>query len=168
MTVHDHACVMFDRREAVLDLSLAVSERALSTGSALLLILSHSTAELHLQSLSNRGLDPKPLLASGRATLCFTDDVFLHERTRDEQLAGVISILTQALARSGCQHMFVLGDVTAPLAQLEQTAAYEAALDAQLHKNQPFTAFCMYDRTVFPNELLREAKRVHPVNVVCD
>ncbi len=167
----DHLCYICGNREAGLALAIPFLKAGLENNERCVYIVDDTPPEAVLAALEGAGVAAEPLVDAGQLCILGRDDFYLEGGRFDPQ--RVLDQFTASAAEaqeSGYAGLRAAGEMTWALRDVrgaERLAEYEAKVNYLLPRI-PMTALCIYNREKFPENMLLEVIKTHPLVMLYD
>jgi DNA-binding SARP family transcriptional activator len=164
--VGDHLCGFYQNRQQLWYLAIPFVQRGLERGERCLYVAEESGL-LEIQSaLQQQGISIQPYLVQGRLLLLTAEDTCLQSGVfSPEALIGtLLRILQEAIAEGyhGLRMAIKMSWILRWASSLAWLAEYESKLNCYFSQH-PVTTLCLYNQRHFPEEILLDVLRTHPL-----
>eukprot|EP01105_Mastigella_eilhardi_P007573 TRINITY_DN1902_c0_g1_i2.p1 TRINITY_DN1902_c0_g1~~TRINITY_DN1902_c0_g1_i2.p1 ORF type:complete len:265 (+),score=53.73 TRINITY_DN1902_c0_g1_i2:854-1648(+) len=168
---HVHACLNFTKQAMAHAVAVSLCLKAVSEGSAILLIRPPEKMAAVMQSLSDLGVDTKTLIDRKGVWFVNAEEFYLKD-LEPMHLAMQAKGLTDEIFRVGAKSLTFVGETHYPFG-CEKTAfvhnliEYEKLVDSHVVQRAPIHGVCMYDSTVYPCSVMDAVLHAHRTCVAC-
>lgn len=169
LTIHDHACLLWETREEQFDAVAAYFRWGLMRGEQCLYVRDGTPEDLLLDALSERGVDVREARARDALVVIGKDEAYLKQGAfSPDWMISFLCRREEGLLEEGrFNGLRITGEMTwvldfEPDRGLDPLRAYEARLNDEVFQGRKVAALCQYDMNRFPPETLIDAIYTHP------
>jgi len=164
--IGDHLCGLYQNRQQLWRMAISFIQKGLENGEKCLYVAEESGL-LEMQSaLQQQGTSVQPYLAQGRLLLLTAEDTCLQSGVfSPEALIGALLRILQETIAEGYLGLRMAMEMSWALrwaSSLAWLAEYESKLNCYFSQH-PVTTLCLYNQRRFPEEVLLDVLRTHPL-----
>jgi two-component SAPR family response regulator len=164
--IGDHLCGFYQNRQQLWRLAIPFLQRGLENGEKCLYV-AEGSGLLEMQSaLQQQGTSMQPYLAQGRLLLLNAEDICLQSGvfSPGALIGTLLRILQEAVAEGyhGLRMAMEMSWALRWASSLAWLAEYESELNCYFSQH-PVTTLCLYNQRRFPEEILLDVLRTHPL-----
>ena len=171
IAVGDHLCCICHNAEAGLALAIPFLKAGLDRNERCVYVVHDTPTAAVIAGLTDAGADAESLMDAGQISILRSEEAYLAGGGFDPQrMLDLLNTLAARAQEDGYKAMRGVGEMTWALrggAGAERLAEYEAKL-TDLLLRIPYTALCVYNRGEFPDEMLLDVIKTHPVVMLHD
>jgi len=166
---HDHPCLIYETRAEMIAVVAPFVKIGFERGERCLLFLPESNVIPLLDELNASGIDTADAQSKGKLYIPDIHEIYRRDEPFDP--GRVLDFLAQAIAdakAAGHNGLRLIGDMPWTLegtSGTELLIEYEARLNDFICSHD-LPALCIYDRNIFPAEVLLDVLRTHPKAIV--
>ncbi|HID62301.1 MAG TPA: hypothetical protein EYP49_06120 [Anaerolineae bacterium] len=164
--VGDHLCNFYQNRQQLWRLTIPFIQRGLESGEKCLYVAEESSLQEMQSVLQRQGTSVQVHLAQGRLLLLTAEEACLQPGVfSPEALIGLLLRILQEAIAEGYRGLRMAMEMSWTLrwaSSLAWLAEYESKLNCYFSQH-PVTTLCLYNQRRFPEEVLLDVLRTHPL-----
>jgi len=164
--VGDHLCGFYQNRQQLWGLAIPFLQRGLENGEKCLYVAEESSLQGMQNALQQQGTSVQACPAQGQLLLLTAEDTCLQSGVfSPEALIGTLLRILQEAVTEGYRGLRMAMEMSWALrwaSSLAWLAEYESKLNCYFSQH-PVTTLCLYNQRRFPEEVLLDVLRTHPL-----
>jgi PAS domain S-box-containing protein len=164
---HPHACIIYDELTALRNIGLKFIKEGLDNNEKCLMAVDRYDKNLIAEDFAKAGLDLNYYINKGCLAIIDVKSSYSDNGGfNPDQTLKLWQEQSQKSVSEKFKALRVLGEATFSIGNPdleEKLIYYENIINKELFKKYPFISLCVYDKTLYPSEIIKGAIKAHPI-----
>lgn len=164
---HPHACIIFDEMTSYRAVASGYIIHGLKQNEKCILATDAYTPQMIREDFAKAGMEIEPLIAKGALSLIDIKTSYADNGGFEpDKTVTIWKQTTQDALKEGFHAVRVVGEATFALGNpdlKDKLIYYENIINQKLFPHYPFKALCVYDKSLYPPEIIKAVINAHPI-----